>query len=527
MGTQCTKTRAHHRAIWTPHHMASAIIALAVVILGFIGGAMASATGDFDRWYTLELQGRPAGWVHTTQQTHDKVITTRSTQHVRLRRDQDVLELTTDSTCVESEAGTPISMRLTQSLGATPITLECVFAATSVDVTTTLGLGREPKRESLPLVSRREVPWLTPAAATKYIEQRLGAGATDITLRTPEIDRSPLPVLMTLRVRGEVPMHVGGKPLKCFEVAVTKARSTHAAPVESTMLVDERGVVVRSDTTLGGLGLRLQLSDHETAQAPFEPPDASGAMIVRPDKPIESARDTTSARYLLRPRAGSLPPGVFPTTGAQTTERANDGTIRVVVETGNPAAAPEEDINDPRYAEPSMLIDSSDLDVMKLSRRAVNGVGQRPNIEQAEAMRRFVHGFMTTRTLSVGVASATEVARSKAGDCTEHAVLLAGMLRAGGIPSRVVVGLVYADLFGSHTGVFVYHMWAQALIESTDERGGHRWIDLDATLSEASASDATHIALLHTSLDDAGSLSPIDDAFGHIVGLQIEVIQAH
>ena len=40
-------------------------------------------------------------------------------------------------------------------------------------------------------------------------------------------------------------------------------------------------------------------------------------------------------------------------------------------------------------------------------------------------------------------ATAAEVARSREGDCTEHAVLLAALARARGIPARVAMGLVY------------------------------------------------------------------------------------
>ena len=86
-------------------------------------------------------------------------------------------------------------------------------------------------------------------------------------------------------------------------------------------------------------------------------------------------------------------------------------------------------------------------------------------------------------------------ARTGSGDCTEHAVLLAALLKARMIPSRVCHGLVYVELGGSAIngqaevdaegnvidsaasgdGQFGWHMWSQALIN------GH-WHDLDATL---------------------------------------------
>ncbi len=54
-------------------------------------------------------------------------------------------------------------------------------------------------------------------------------------------------------------------------------------------------------------------------------------------------------------------------------------------------------------------------------------------------------------------------------------MLLAAMLRSQGIPSRVAVGLVYADAFLGRDEIFGWHMWTQALIDGA-------WVDFDATL---------------------------------------------
>lgn len=51
--------------------------------------------------------------------------------------------------------------------------------------------------------------------------------------------------------------------------------------------------------------------------------------------------------------------------------------------------------------------------------------------------------------------SAVETLKSGFGDCGEHAVLLAALLRAAGIPARVVMGLVYME-YGKG---YYYHAW--------------------------------------------------------------------
>lgn len=64
--------------------------------------------------------------------------------------------------------------------------------------------------------------------------------------------------------------------------------------------------------------------------------------------------------------------------------------------------------------------------------------------------------------------SAVETLRAGFGDCGEHAVLLAALLRASGVPARVVLGLVYMESLKGYYG----HAWVMAF-------DGNRWIFTD------------------------------------------------
>ena len=138
---------------------------------------------------------------------------------------------------------------------------------------------------------------------------------------------------------------------------------------------------------------------------------------------------------------------------------------------------------------------------------------------KAEAMRRFVFRFITDKQLGIGFASASQVAQNPAGDCTEHAVLLAAMLRAAGIPSRGVNGLIFVDQFGSGEEVFGYHMWTQALV--TDEQGRLVWKDFDP--SWPTTMDATHITTSVTDLADDSMLDSYTNIARLLGVLAIEV----
>jgi len=121
---------------------------------------------------------------------------------------------------------------------------------------------------------------------------------------------------------------------------------------------------------------------------------------------------------------------------------------------------------------PTEYIQSDDPKVIDLARHAVGGT--KDAATAARQIESFVAGYIQQKDLSVGYASAGEVAQSRQGDCSEHAVLTAGMCRAVGIPARVVCGIVYADSFINKERIFGGHMWVEAFI-------GDKWIGLDAT----------------------------------------------
>ena len=77
--------------------------------------------------------------------------------------------------------------------------------------------------------------------------------------------------------------------------------------------------------------------------------------------------------------------------------------------------------------------------------------------------------------------SATEVLRTRRGDCNEHAVLVAALARAVGIPARVVAGLVLTE------GGLAWHAWNELWV------GG--WVSADAVFAEFPV-DATHVKLV-------------------------------
>ncbi len=137
-------------------------------------------------------------------------------------------------------------------------------------------------------------------------------------------------------------------------------------------------------------------------------------------------------------------------------------------------------------------------------------------MDRAEAMRQAVHDRISHKALDTAFASASETARTRGGDCTEHGVLLCAMLRADGIPARVASGLIYADSFAGHREIFGWHMWTQALIDG-------KWVDFDATLPVRF--DAVHVLTSTSSLADTAGSAELSSVLLLMGNLQIEVLE--
>ena len=134
--------------------------------------------------------------------------------------------------------------------------------------------------------------------------------------------------------------------------------------------------------------------------------------------------------------------------------------------------------------------------------------------ELACRLEKHVFQLIEKKDFSQVFASAQEVAQSRQGDCTEHAVLLAALCRARNIPARVTIGLVYVPRPGAPE--MAYHMWNEVWINDG-------WYPLDATLGRGGIGGA-HLKLTDTNLDGSSAFSAFLPVTQVVRRLQVEVI---
>jgi transglutaminase-like putative cysteine protease len=226
---------------------------------------------------------------------------------------------------------------------------------------------------------------------------------------------------------------------------------------------------------------------------------------------IRNAHRTSKVEYKIT-IPGEDPSKYVVADGTQRVEKLKDSAISLTVsavampETALRATAANE------YLESSQFVQSQDYRVKEHAQRAT--AGESNPARAALRMEKYVHDKLKSKNFSTALASAAEVAESMEGDCTEHAVLLAAMLRAQQIPSRIAVGLVYVE----RQSCFGGHMWTEAKI-------GETWVPLDATLGRGGIG-AAHIKLVESSFSDEGAAPvtaflPLLNVLGNI---QIEVV---
>ncbi|MFT3792788.1 MAG: transglutaminase-like domain-containing protein [Rudaea sp.] len=190
-------------------------------------------------------------------------------------------------------------------------------------------------------------------------------------------------------------------------------------------------------------------------------------------------------RLVVGPTDASGEPLTFATTDEQQVVPAENGAVELRIAPLTAADAPPARENKPIAADTQAndWLQSTAPEIVKLAREGARDA--KAPAAQMQNLEDFVRSYIRNKDLSVGYASALEVAKNPEGDCTEHAVLLAALGRALGIPTRVVDGLVYIDRYAGRTNVFVPHAWAQAFVDG-------RWRSYDAALR---GFDAGHVAL--------------------------------
>jgi hypothetical protein len=476
-----------------------------------------------DEWAEVYMAGGKVGYMQSTMAREGEIVHTRTVTRLRIGRADSPVEIQMTQSTTETLAGVPVAF------GS-----EMNFAVMKTHVRGAVKDGRVQLVKSQLGMNQTNTFDYPEGALMVWgdYRERLLRGfkpGTEYTLEaySPEM-REDGAIRSITKIGDWEQIDLHGKPTRAQRMNVTVEAPT--GRMDMTSWVDEQGRALKATFPVPGLGDMVMLTtDAKTALADFVPPEVFMRTVIKANRRLDPKR-LERVTYRLRATAPEVDLSEIPKTDMQVPSVQPDGSVELTVvrrphklqegEHRTDGKASGRDATDPsrlrEYLDSNLMMNISDPELVKLAKKAA-GKACDP-FTLADKLRRFVTDYVSNKTLNIGFATASEVCRTREGDCSEHAVLLAALGRLHGLPSRVAVGVAYVPVFGRQDDVFGYHMWTQFYIDG-------RWVDVDAALRETVCSP-TRIAFATSSLKSTGlaDLSlPMISKIGSI-GIEIEKV---
>ena len=439
----------------------------ALLLFSVLGVQVAGAKTEFtpvDRWYEVFLADAKVGYFQDKMQKDGEVINSRNEFVMQIKRAGQSIEITVEQETKEKISGELIEFSTETKMAGIPMLKKGRVEGKELVVYEKQFISGKETRYSFD--PEGGMSWGLRKQVLENGFQKAGK-TYELKVYSPDMGMKK-PVKAKIICFGEKTIQIGEKKIKAFEVDM-ELKSPFGSMITKSWF-DENCVALKTVMNMGGMKIsiievpkkkakKMEEEAHELLLSSVVPLDAA---VPNSDKNI----------FIMKSIKGEWSAKLFEGNG-QKIEKINDNSIRVIVDQSLKKKKVEGETDLKPFLSSSVYLDTDDLLIQKLAKK---GKGKaKTSQEIANKLTKFVFRYMTNKNYEVGFATASEVARNKAGDCTEHSILLAALGRALGIPSRVVTGLVYADEFEDQKDVLVYHMWTQFYIDD-------QWVNLDSAL---------------------------------------------
>jgi len=424
-------------------------------------------------YFAVFMEGKKVGHAIRSRVVADGKVTTTEKATITMSRANVAATIAMTETSIETSNGKPLGFEVMQELAAMVMkVVGTVDEQGKVNLTTT-SMGVEQKST---------LEWPSGAVMAEGLRLlTLKKGLKEGTEYTTKIF-SP-GVLQALDAR----IHIGPKQnidLLGRVVALTEVTNTYVMPgageIVSVSYVDEDLRMQKTISPIAGMQMEMVACAKEFALGENDMFEIMDKVFLASPEPLDNVDLAKSITYYLSPtqEGTSL---TIPSTDNQRTRQLKNGKVMVTV---RPVAAPAgatfpyrgRDKTILEAMKPNRFLQSDHKEVIELAHRAIGETK-----DAAEAVKRiesFVAKYIKKGSLSVGYASAVEVAASRQGDCSEFSVLTAAMCRAVGIPAQMAVGVAYIKEWGGLHNCFGPHAWVQAYVSG-------KWVGLDAAFKSA------------------------------------------
>ena len=459
-------------------------VCLTLALPATVRAGAVKASESETEYLAVFMEGKKAGYARNDRVVSDGRVITTTEVSLTISRAGIPLSVNITTESVETTEGKPISFKSVQDLGLMKMELSGKMRPDGKVALVSNSVGSEQKSV---------IDWprgALMAEGLRLLEKSKGlkeGTEYSYTLFDPSMGAAfgGSTVVGTTR-----PVDLLGRVVNLTELTNTISMPG-MGEISSKSYIDDNFKMQKDVMSVMGIDIEMVACPKEFALGKNDVVELIGKMFIDSPVALKNLESAESVTYHLAPLADAKM--TIPPNDNQKVRKDADGKVVLTVK---PIAAPAGvkfpyKGNDKAALEalkPTQFVQSDHEEIIELARRAVGGT--KDAAEAVDKIEAFVSEYVADKNLSVGYASAVEVARSKQGDCTEHAVLTAALCRAAGIPAQVVTGLAYVGQWRNLKTGFGGHAWNQAYV-------GGKWIGLDAAFRGAGRGgyDAGHIAL--------------------------------
>lgn len=421
----------------------------------------ASVAQPGDRWYTLTIGGKPAGYYHEVVAVTDSGVTSEIEMNIRISRlgSETVMESRQVST--EDRQGnlktSDIDLLYSKQLN----TSKAIVLPGLIRVTNQAG-GKQ---------STTDIPYSGTLTGNDRIRvltiENLKAPGDSIAYLLYFPDLGTVAVGRRTFIGYET-LNLNGMSIKALRV---KDRY-EGVPVVRDLWLDNNGRLLKTSEPSPFGQTMMVLSDKTTAVALATmkvelSEDQYSASIALANVRLPQPRQMESVTVKItqnNPDAG-MPD--FSGTYQEVLEKKNN---YVILKINRPAIGADKEpltpVEKSEYLESGFFIDKDDTVAQRLASQ-ISG-GERDPWKKVVLLRDWVNTHMNFNA-GIVLAPSSEAIRNLEGTCISYATVLTTLCRAAGIPARYLMGFVYVD------GMWGGHAWVEAYINDS-------WIPVDAAM---------------------------------------------
>lgn len=466
-------------------------------------------------WMEVYISGQKSGYEYQSFERQEDHIYTRSQSLIRMARGSAKVEVSTAQTTVETLSGRPLSFENKIITANEPLIVKGTIDIDN-NVETLISHSGQEQLATFKGSDKMLMTWGMVREAAKH-DFSPGTEYTMEILNPELATEQTLTATVIVRGTEEFPYYDQIKTGLRYDTIIEVGAST----LVMKAWAQEGGRVLRMAIDYPGMPVEMLLTTRANALGDFAPAEIFLSSLFPLNAEIPNNANTVT--YRLKRKDDVPLHQTIPETVNQQTEPQSDGSILVTVTRADHSRferlpeAPDTSELQP-YLASNSFVNKDDPHVRALIKPALGDASNLSPLTRAHKLCNYVRDYIEHSDLSVGFASAAEVAKNRSGDCTEYSVLLAALARANGIPSRLAAGVIYMPLYQGKEDVMGYHVWVQLYL-------GGEWVDFDPSQGETSTSPR-RIALATNDLQDSslsGFTLSLSDYLGNVT---VELVNA-